>query len=183
MTSSRQIPFVELIVYKLSCSPRPYISKEKLVQAGRVDATRANMLRFPWTHRGWDMLARRPTDDRDVGVEPALDELAALSLERVLLLRRTGGVNVLSVAGPSSVGASAPASPLPRFIAATLRRPRLLCSRHRQASTPVRVRLFTCFVGTRERWLLFRSTTTSGSKTETYAPPLVPPIGSVGVRD
>lgn len=66
------------------------------------------------------MLARRPTDDRDVGVEPALDELAALSPERVLLLRRTGGVNVLSEAGPSSVGASAPASPLPRFIAATL---------------------------------------------------------------
>lgn len=82
------------------------------------------------------MLARRPTDDRDVGVEPALDELAALWLERVLLLRRTGGVNVLGVAGPSSVGASAPASPLPRFIVATLCRPRLLCSRHGQASTP-----------------------------------------------
>lgn len=100
------------------------------------------------------MLARRPTDDRDVGVEPTLDELAVLLTEALLLLRRTGDVGVLGGAGPSSVGASSPASPLPRFIAATLYRPRLLCWGHGQTSTPVRVRALCSLAGTWERWLL-----------------------------
>lgn len=66
------------------------------------------------------MLARRPTDDSKMGaVLLARDELAALSsMARVLMLRRTGVVNVSSCeAGPSSVGASVPVSPLPAFIA------------------------------------------------------------------
>lgn len=67
------------------------------------------------------MLARRPTDDSEVGVVLlALDELATLSsMLRALVVRRTGVVNVSSCeAGPSSVGASVPASSLPTFISA-----------------------------------------------------------------
>lgn len=135
------------------------------------------------------MLARRPTDDREVGVELVFfAELAVLSPERVLLLRPTG-VNVLSGAGPSSVGATAPASPSPRFIAAISYVGRDYSVRgrtDRQANTPVRVSQGSLLasVGTSGRSVgcCFQSTTISGSKTETSVCPSLPSYHGLGQR-